>query len=414
MAHLVIGAGVVGLHIAYYLQQAGEEVVIIDKDNADNNCSFGNAGYISPSHFIPLATPGIVWQGLKWMMDSTSPFYIKPRFNGNLIKWAYHFYKCASSKTVNENAPHLYNLLKLSRSLTIDLHAQLGQSFDLWLDGCLMLYTQKETERHEKELAYLAEKEYGMNVPILDFNMLQKMDGLISKNVIGATYYELDCHLHPRQMMERLKANLLSKGVQFCLQEDVLEFEKSGQKVSYVISQNRRIAVNNLIIAAGSWSSLLSEKLGISLLLEAGKGYSYTYKNQENNIKYPSILVDHRVAMTPFGKDLRVGGTMELGGLNLKISSKRIPPIIDATNHYFDQLNLPIPSMDEVWAGLRPVSPDGLPYIGKDDHHDNVFVACGHAMIGISSAAATGHLLTQMILGQKTDIEMNAFRVNRF
>jgi D-amino-acid dehydrogenase len=411
---VIIGAGVIGLHIAYYLQKQGRQVVIIDHDTADNNCSFGNAGYISPSHFIPLATPGIVWQGLKWMLDATSPFYIKPRFNKNLLRWGYYFWKSANKKTVQTNAPHLFRLLSLSRSLTIDIYQETGCSFGLKEDGCFMLYTEKETEKHEKDLAREARASYGMDVPVYSREELLAYEPLISKHVLGGAFYKMDCHLHPGLMMAALKKHLQDNGVQFVFGEKIRSFTKSDGKVVQVEGQHRSFPAENLFIAAGSWSQQVAGQLGIDILLEAGKGYSYTYKNPEKNIHHPAILVDHRVAMTPLGQDLRVGGTMELAGLDLGISRKRIPPVVRAANRYFDRLFLPVPPAEEVWSGLRPVSPDGLPYIGRDEKYRNVYVGCGHAMIGISSAAATGYLLSQLATGQKPEIEMQAFSVNRF
>lgn len=411
---VIIGAGVVGLHIAYYLRQQGRDVVVIDRDTADNNCSFGNAGYISPSHFIPLATPGIVWQGMKWMLDSTSPFYIKPRFNKNLLRWGYYFWKSANRNNVRKNAPHLFHLLSLSRSLSIDIHTALGQSFGLKEDGCFMLYVDKNTAIHEKVLAREAQSAYGMDVPVFSREELLAYEPLISKNVLGGAYYKIDCHLNPGLMMQALKNHLKEAGVVFVQNESIQSFTKSGGKVTQVVGKNHDFSVDNLFIASGSWSQQVAEQLGIDILLEAGKGYSFTYQNPSKNIHHPAILVDHRVAMTPLGQDLRVGGTMELAGLDRRISSRRIPPIIHAANFYFDDLKLPVPSAEKVWSGLRPVSPDGLPYIGRDQKYQNVYLGCGHAMIGISSAAATGYLLAQLSTGQTPAIAMDAFRVNRF
>ena len=413
-ADVIIGAGVVGLHIAYYLRQQGRDVVVIDRDNADNNCSFGNAGYISPSHFIPLATPGIVWQGLKWMLDATSPFYIKPRFNKNLIRWGYSFWKSASKTNVHKNAPHLFHLLSLSRTLSIELHQTLGHSFGLKEDGCFMLYVDKQTAKHEKELAREAQVSYGMDVPVFSREELLAHEPLISKNVLGGAYYKIDCHLNPGLMMNTLQKHLKEDGVVFIQNETIRSFTKSGGKVTQVVGKNYDFLVDNLFIASGSWSQQVAEQLGINILLEAGKGYSFTYQHPSKNIHHPAILVDHRVAMTPLGPDLRVGGTMELAGLDRRISSRRIPPIIHAANYYFDDLQLPVPPMEKVWSGLRPVSPDGLPYIGRDEKYQNVYLGSGHAMIGISSAAATGYLLAQLSTGHKPAIGMDAFRVNRF
>ncbi|MFZ1523933.1 MAG: FAD-dependent oxidoreductase, partial [Saprospiraceae bacterium] len=163
----------------------------------------------------------------------------------------------------------------------------------------------------------------------------------------------------------------------------------------------------------GSWLEILSAKLGINLLLQPGKGYSVTFNNRPNNLAHPSILVDARVAMTPFGNALRVGGTMELTGINDDINMKRVKHIVDAANDYYPDLHLPEAQVEKVWTGLRPCSPDGLPYIGNSPHHQNVTIAGGHAMLGISLAAATGLLVKQIVHKEKTEISIDAFRVDR-
>jgi D-amino-acid dehydrogenase len=408
----IIGSGVIGLTTAYYLQKEGHEVTIIDRGNGSNNCSFGNAGYISPSHFIPLASPGIVAQGLKWMLSSTSPFYIKPRLDASLLKWGWKFYKNVTDKKVQENAPHLNNILQLSRNLMIDLDKDLNHGFQLETKGCLMLYKSAETGHHEAELGKEAKK-YNINAPVLSQKDIQAMEPEVEVDVLGGVYFPIDCHLHPVRMMETLLAQNKANGVKFLFDHEVEGFESSNGKVHAVITNKGKIDGDHLVIASGGWLELMANKLGISLLLQPGKGYSTTYKNRTKNLKHPAILVDDRVAMTPMGNELRVGGTMELSGINDKINMNRVRPIIQAANHYYKNLHLDIPTENQVWTGLRPCSPDGLPYIGNSPHHNNVTVAGGHAMLGISLAAATGHLVKQIIQKEKSEIPMEKFRVVR-
>jgi len=408
----IIGAGVIGLTTAYYLRKEGHDVTIFDQETNTNNCSFGNAGYISPSHFIPLASPGIVAQGLKWMLSASSPFYIKPRLNGSLMKWGIKFYANANEKTVAQNAPHLYNILQLSRDLMIDLDRQLSQSFHLETKGCLMLYKSKETGHHEAELAHEAKK-YGMDVPILSAKEVQNMEPNVKVDVLGAVYFPIDCHLHPVKMMHSLQNAITDMGVKIKYGQEVKIFEVSGKKVTHVITQEGSTATDHLVIAAGAWLEQCSAKLGISLLLQPGKGYSITYPDRSQNLVHPSILVDDRVAMTPMGEELRVGGTMELVGIDHSINMKRVKPIVNAANSYFPELNLPEPLSEDVWAGLRPCSPDGLPYIGASSLHTNVTIAGGHAMLGISLAAGTGQLVKQIIQKEETSIPIDAFRIDR-
>lgn len=408
----IIGAGIIGLTSAYYLSKEGHEVTIVDSGDGSNNCSFGNAGYISPSHFMPLASPGIVAQGLKWMLSSSSPFYIKPRLNTSLIKWGLKFYSNANEKTVARNAPHLNNILQLSRNLMIDLDSALNHKFELETKGCFMLYKTEKTRLHEADLAHEAKK-YGIDAPILTQSEVQKMETDVEVDVLGGVYFPIDCHLHPVRMMETMQTTVQKMGVKILYKNEVKDFEFNNGKVTAVITDKNKIKTSHIVVAAGSWLEVISEKLGINLLLQPGKGYSITYSNRQKNLKYPAILIDDRVAMTPMGTELRVGGTMELCGINHDINMERVKPIIAAANYYYPNIKLDVPTPENVWSGLRPCSPDGLPFIGNSPHHKNVTVAGGHAMLGISLAAGTGLLVKQLVQKDKMEIPMEAFKLER-
>ena len=408
----IAGGGIIGLSCAYYLQKAGHDVTIIEKGSGDNNCSFGNAGYISPSHFIPLASPGIVAQGLRWMLSSTSPFYIQPRLSTDLLRWGWKFYRSASEKTVQKNAPHLNNILQLSRTLMIDMDKELGGGFDLKQDGCFMLCRTETSFKHEIEVSNEAGK-MGIDAPVMSKAEVQDMEPEVELNISGGVFFPIDCHVHPVHMMERLYSHLRMAGVKILHNQTVKAFEKENKTVHAVITDKERIQCDECVIAPGSWLPQVLSLLGIDILLQPGKGYSTTYRNVPRNLRHPAILVDDRAAMTPLDRDLRVGGTMELSGLNNTIRMNRVQPIIKAANTYYTNLNLDVPAPEAVWSGLRPVSPDGLPYIGKHSSYDNITIAGGHAMLGVSLAAATGQLIKQIIQHEKPEIPIEAFRVER-
>src|SRR5436190_10692356 len=153
----VIGGGVIGLSSAWYLNKAGYNVTVIERGDITDGCSFGNMGYISPSHFVPLASPGIISQGIKWMLSPTSPFYIKPRLDFDLMQWGFHFWKSSNAATVQKNSPHLNSILQLSRKLINDLRNDIGDTFDMEEIGCLMMCKQQKTLDHEFHLADDAE-----------------------------------------------------------------------------------------------------------------------------------------------------------------------------------------------------------------------------------------------------------------
>jgi D-amino-acid dehydrogenase len=409
---IVAGGGVIGLCAAYYLKKSGHDVVVIDQGNLKQGTSFGNAGYICPSHFIPLASPGIVAKGLQWMLSSTSPFYIKPRLDMDLIKWGLTFWKRSGKSTMEKNAPHLNNILQLSRTLTAEMRDELGNSFHMVEKGCLMLYKSAVTEKHEIEMAEDAAA-FNIQTRILSAKEVQELEPDVEVNIKGGVLYPLDAHLHPAELMSTLREQLEKQGVVFQLETNILGFEKSGKKVTKVLTDKGDLTGDEVVIATGSWLSDILKDLEIDILLQAGKGYSMTFENIPKNLHYPSILVDDRVAMTPMGADLRMGGTMEISGIGSKMLIKRVQSIYKAAKNYFPDLQVSFPSPDKVWHGFRPLSPDGLPYIGRHSKYDNLVIAGGHGMLGISLAAGSGKLIDEIISGHKLSMEISAFDVER-
>lgn len=409
----IIGGGVIGLCSAYYLQKEGCEVTVIDRGDITDGCSFGNMGYMSPSHFVPLASPGIIAEGIRHMLSSSSPFYIKPRLSWHLLQWGYHFWKNSNAATVKRNAPHLNNILQLSRQLINDMRQDIGDSFDMEEKGCLMMCRQQKTLEHEFHLADEAEK-FGLKVERLKREEVQLLETDVETDVAGAVLFKDDCHFNPGKMMTALKQYLQTSGVQFQLNTTVTGFEKANEKIIAVITNNGKFDCNELVVSPGSWLPIVAKMMGVKLLLQPGKGYSHTYNHVEKNIKYPAILVDGRCAITPWAHQLRIGGTMELSGINNKVLIKRMQGIYDSALNFYPGLKIDFPPAGQIWNGLRPVTPDGLPYIGKVAGLANVVFAGGHAMLGISEGTGTGKLVAEIIRRKATSISINAFIPQRF
>lgn len=410
---VIIGGGVIGLCCAYYLQKEGHSVTLIDRGDITSGTSFGNAGYVSPSHFIPLASPGIVAKGLRWMLSSGSPFYIKPRLDLDLLRWGIHFYRKANATTVRINGIHLNNILQLSRTLTSDIKQDLGNHFRMEEKGCFMLFKSPATEKHEIELAEDA-KQFGIETQIMNASEVQALEPEVEVDVRGGVLYPIDAHLHPGDLMQTLRKHLTNSGVRFLVNTEVKGFEKNSNRVHAIITDKEKIACDEIVLASGSWLPLVAKMLGIHLHLQAGKGYSITYDNIGRNLHYPAILVDNRVAMTPMGKDLRMGGTMEIGGINQHILLKRVEAIFRAALLYYPDLPVQFPAREKIWQGLRPLTPDGLPYIGRHSKYRNLTIAGGHAMLGLSLAAGTGKLVEEIVSNKRTTIDVNAFAVERY
>lgn len=408
----IAGGGVIGLCCAWYLQKKGLQVTVIERGDITNGTSFGNAGYISPSHIIPLASPGIIAKGLRWMLSSTSPFYIKPRLNADLIRWCLAFWRNANQSTMNRNIPPLFEILMLSRELSADMKEELGNTFRMEEKGIFMMYKNLATEKHELELAKEANA-LGLETIICNAQEVQQMEPDVEINVRGGVLYPIDAHLHPGDFMRTLHAALVQAGVTFHLNTNITGFEKQGNKINAVITDKGKFNCDELVLAPGSWLPTLTKQLGIHLLLQGGKGYSMTFENIERNLNYPAILVDHRTAMTPMGADLRMGGTMEISGLGSPTLVKRAQAIYNAAKLYYPDLPVQFPEISKIWHGYRPLSPDGLPYIGRHSRYNNLVIACGHAMLGLSLAAGTGKIVEEIVTGSTPSINYNAFNVER-
>lgn len=410
---IIVGGGIVGLASAYYLFKEGYEVTVIDKGTIDNNCSFGNMGYISPSHYVPLASPGIVAEGLSYVLNSRSPFYIKPRLDFGFFKWALKFYGNSNQKTVEKNAPPLEDLLKLSRHQMDLLREDVGDTFDMETKGCMMMCHSKAAFDKELKVAEGAKK-YGLKTIVLNRKELQEYEPDVELDIYGGVLFTDDAHVHPGKLMHALKNYLEKAGVRFQLNTTVTDFRKSANGVETVHTDNGDFSADFIILSPGSWLGKLSSKLGHPLMIQGGKGYSTTYENVEKNLKYPAILVDGRCAMTPWKNTLRIGGTMEFSGLNDKVLVKRMEGIYNSVKKFYPGLKIDFPPVEKIWTGLRPVSPDGLPYIGVLNGFKNVFVAGGHAMLGVSAAAGTGKLISDLLEQKPTDISIGAFSPSRF
>lgn len=412
---IIVGGGVIGLCTAYYLTKDGHEVTVIERDAILDGCSYGNAGMIVPSHFVPLATPGIIGQGIRWMLNAESPFYIRPRLNKNLINWGLKFYKAATAKRVNEAMPHLRNIGLLSRQLYQDLKQdQALTDFGLESSGLMMLYKTEKVGEEEIEIAHKA-NELGIETQILDRKALHELESEALPDVLGGVFYPGDAYLLPQVLLESLHKYLQNQGVTILENSPVEDIQLNGKSVLGVVTKQGTITGDEYVIASGVWSTTLAKKMNLSLPMQAGKGYSFMVKDHPTRkIKTPSILCEAKVSVTPMQGQVRFGGTMEITGYDESINLRRVGGIAKAIPQYLPSYQVELPEKSQVWRGLRPCSPDGLPYIGKVSHLNNASIAAGHAMMGVSLAPATGKLIAESIAGQKPSIAVEAFSPERY
>ncbi|MCD9574143.1 NAD(P)/FAD-dependent oxidoreductase [Flavobacterium soyae] len=406
----IIGGGIIGLCSAYYLAKEGYEVVVFDKSDMNDGCSYGNAGMIVPSHIIPLAQPGMIAQGIKWMFDSHSPFYVKPRLNLDLMKWGLQFYKHANYKHVEKAMPALRDLSLLSKELYQDFARQ-NSSFFYEEKGLLMLFKTDKTGIEIEHEGILAER-LGLQVDFLSKAEVSQLEKGTVTDVIGGVHYKSDAHIYPQKFMQFIKDELNRMNVKIEQNTSVNDFVLKNNKVAEIITDKGTFTTDEVVLAAGSWSPYIARKLNINISILPGKGYSFTLKDQEHKPTIPSILCEGKVAVTPMNTDIRFGGTMEITHTNdIKINQNRLQGIVNSINDFYPELKIEMPKEEDTWFGFRPCTPSGMPIIARDKKLKNLTVVTGHAMMGLSLAPATGKIVSEIIAEKPASVNTQMFQL---
>ena len=408
---IVVGGGIIGLATAYYLNLEGHDVSVIDQDKIKSGASHINSGYLTPSHIIPLAAPGMISKGFRWMFNNSSPFYIKPRFDLDLVNWGMKFIKSCTSEHVQKSMKSILDINLLSKKLFIEM--QQSNTFDFHLEskGLLMAYKTSVAEREEAKAASWA-KDLGIIVKQLSKEEILKIQPKVPMEVAGAFMYESDAHTTPELFMNNLKNHLMSRGVKFFLDTVVTSFQKKEKKIEAINTNKGIFKADEFVIATGAWTEEILKELGIKLSIQAGKGYSFDVKDIAG-LSIPAILSEAKVAVTPMSGYTRFGGTMEISGINSKINSRRVLSIVNAAKEYYPGIEIPLTSVDKARSGLRPLSTDGLPFIGRHSSFKNLVLASGHAMMGWSLGPATGKLITELVSGYDPSLDLKPYSPER-
>ena len=409
---IILGGGISGLCSAYYLVKEGYDVTVIDRNDITTGASFINAGYITPSHFISLAAPGMISKGIRWMFDSSSPFYVKPRLDFDFFKWVLRFKQSATLDKVEKAIPVLKDINLKSQGLYEEILSSLDFQFHYERSGLLMAYCSVKSEEEELKIAERAQKE-GLEARHLTREQLRKIQPDFSEKILGAIHYECDSHTTPSRFMLSMKNWLKENGVHFELNQEINKINFLKNKIVSVESKNATFELDELVLATGSWTSSLVKSLGLNIPVQGGKGYSMdVYRS--TGITIPAVLVEAKVAVTPMDGFVRFAGTMEFSGNNSIIRSNRVEAIANSVKNYYRNIELTGEEKEAAHSGLRPVSPDGLPYIGKSSKYENLTIATGHSMMGWSLGPITGKLVSQLIAKKNPSINLDPFKPERF
>lgn len=411
---VIAGAGMIGLCTALYCLERGFHVTVVERNGeARDGCSFGNAGMIVPSHVIPLAAPGAVAQALRWMLRPGAPFRIKPRASWDLVDWCVRFFRAANAEHVRRAAPLLRDLNLASRAC-YDALADGKDEFGLAPRGTLMLCRTEKALADEAHVAQLA-RDLGMQAEVLDARSTSALDADVRMDVVGSVHFPQDANLVPDRLVRTLERRIVEAGADLRWNTTVAGFRVDRGRVrALTTTSGRSIEADQFVIAAGVWSAELARMLGLKLPLQAGKGYSVTLERPRVQPRQCAILVEARVAVSPMGTALRVGGTMEIAGLDRSVDPIRVQSIVDAMPRYYPDFRRADFDGLVAWNGFRPCSPDGLPYLGRTRAASNVVLAAGHAMMGVSLAPITGKLAAQLLADEPPAFDLALLSPDRY
>jgi D-amino-acid dehydrogenase len=425
---LIVGGGVVGVCCAYYLADRGLRPLVVERDEicSRSGSTYANAGLVVPSEVYPLAAPGVLGRGLRWLLDSSSPFWVAPRPDPALVRWLMLFRAACTDERMRARMKPLRELGELSSRLIAELADQPDGDLTYRKNGWLVIH-----EDDSSFAAGLADEEAAKRLGVLsepwDAAQMRERIPQLRPGLAGGIFNAENGHVVPDRFVRALAERARALGAELLTQTAVLRLQARDGIVERVVTTRGTLRPRTLVLAAGAWSPGLARRLGLRLPIEPAKGYSITLPRPDGYPELPLYLASGHVCITPMEQALRLAGTMELSGFDVSYRPKRLCGIAQAARRVFTDGTLGSvgsggpadwaageSSSMCVWHGLRPLSPDGLPLIGRSAAYENLIVAGGHCMLGLSLGPATGHLVAQIASGAQPDIDLRPFAPDRF
>lgn len=407
---LVLGGGVIGLGSALELLRAGRSVRVLEKSTIGAGASHGNCGTITP-HLLPLAAPGTVKKGLHWLLKPDAPLRIAPKPDLALIRWLLAFSGHCNEREFRRAARVKTRLLLASRALLPEIIAREKLACEFVENGHLIAF------RSEKQLAAEGATvalwhALGINVEELDGAACRALEPALNDTIVGGWHHPDEAHLRPDRYVSELARAVRAHGGIITEHAEVTACERIGTRLQSVMTHAGRFTADTLVMALGAWSPGLGRQLGLRLPIQAGKGYSITYSRPANPPRLPLILEERSVCVSAWDSGYRLGSTMEFAGFDTTLNRRRLAALERAAKEYLREPFGPVE--EERWYGWRPMTPDDLPIIGRARGIDNLVIATGHGMVGVSLSAITARLVSEIVCGKVPSIDLAPFSPQRF
>lgn len=408
---LVLGGGVVGLACALYLLRAGRSVRVIERVTVGGATSHGNCGTITPSHCAPLALPGQVGQALRWLFKADAPFRVAPRLDIELLHWFRQFARRCNWSEYERVTRIKWPLLQLARKTLEELIRTEALACQFETLGTLNVYRDEraftDSHRIADRLAGL-----GMRAEAIDGDRARAMEPALNDSIVGGYFNSIDAHLRPDRYSAELARVVRAAGGDIRESTTVTGFDIDADQVAGVHTDYGQFAGRDVILALGAWSPLLARQLDLNIPIQPGKGYSITYTRPSICPRIPMTLKERAVCVTGWDDGYRLGSTMEFAGYDTNLNRKRLDALRRGAQAYLREPEGP--QVVEEWYGWRPMTWDDLPILGRSARHKNLVMATGHGMLGVTMSAATGLLISQLIRGASTPLDIAPFSPERF
>ncbi|MEZ6141390.1 MAG: FAD-dependent oxidoreductase [Zavarzinella sp.] len=406
---VVVGSGIIGTACAHYLVESGHRVTILEKGQFGRACSYANCGYVCPSHVLPLAMPGAIQRTMKMALQRDSAFRIKFRLNWQFWKWMFRFARRCNQRDMMESAKAINPLLQWSRTLYTELMNDLGQASDWQTRGLLFVFASQKAMEHYAETNELLTREFGVSATPYAGEQLTVLEPSLKPGSAGGWHYAGDAHMRPDRLLSAWQSSLQARGVKIVENTPLEQWQTHGSKVHLINTPQGEITADAVVIATGAWTPQLAKLLRTQIPIQPGKGYSVTMARPSICPAIPMIFEEHHVAVTPFASGYRIGSMMEFVGYDESIAPKRIQFLKNSAAHYLRE-PVAVPETEQ-WYGWRPMTPTSRPMICRLPKLENVYLAAGHNMLGLSMAPATGKLISQLVSEVATDIPTAPYQV---
>ncbi|SMP69699.1 D-amino acid dehydrogenase small subunit [Neorhodopirellula lusitana] len=408
----IVGAGIVGITCAHYLEQAGFRVTVLDQGKVASACSMANCGYICPSHALPLTEPGAFRVAISSMFNRNSPFRVKPQLSPAVWKWMFQFAKRCTHEQMLAAGKPLQAILESSMSEYHQLISEFKLDCEWKEDGLLYVLQTQRGMDHFAATDKIISDNFGIAAQRIDGDALPEFDSGLKPGLAGAYLYPGDTSVRPDKLNAALTFSLRSRGVRFVEGCELKSVRKEAGRVVALETSKGEFASDQFVFAFGAWASKWESALQCSIPVQPGKGYSVTMGRTANAPKHPILFPEHKVGVSPFDQGLRLGSMMEFAGYDRSIPDRRIQQLRDSARPYL------VASVDgpaeSKWFGWRPMTWDSLPIIGLAGDLRNAYLATGHNMLGLSLAPGTGRLIAEMMTGQKTHLPSEPYSPSRF